>query len=151
MKKSILVMLLVVIVATPCLAQEIEPDGLFSIAGTEWRRIGVKIIWRPSYTSEPFISLYDETVYFTDRSIETSTGNIGILQYAFPYLDFLVFSVAWSQLFEIMVLQPTLGVGMFSFIDYVGAGYPTIIIPIGVAFGFMFKIDDDDWTPPEDE
>ena len=45
MKKTISAVLMVVIVSTPCFAQEIEPDGLFSIDGTEWQisPIGVVI------------------------------------------------------------------------------------------------------------
>ena len=39
MKKTILVVLMTVMIATPCLAQEIEPEGIFSISGTEWRAI----------------------------------------------------------------------------------------------------------------
>ena len=37
MKKTILAVLMVVMIATPCFAQEVEPDGLFSIEGTKWR------------------------------------------------------------------------------------------------------------------
>ena len=36
MKQTILVVLTVLMFATPCLAQEIEPDGIFSIDGTYW-------------------------------------------------------------------------------------------------------------------
>ena len=44
MKRKILVVLMAVMVATPCLAQEVEPDGLFSIEGTAWQvcRIGIR-------------------------------------------------------------------------------------------------------------
>ena len=36
MKKTIIAILMVVMVATPCFAQEVETDGLFSIDGTLW-------------------------------------------------------------------------------------------------------------------
>jgi hypothetical protein len=36
MKRTILAVLMVVMVATPCLAQELEPEGNFSIEGTRW-------------------------------------------------------------------------------------------------------------------
>ena len=36
MKRTILVVLMSVVIVTPCFAQEIEPDGLFSIEGTRW-------------------------------------------------------------------------------------------------------------------
>ena len=41
MKKTILIALMVVLVATPCLAQEVEPDGLFSIENTKWWQVGI--------------------------------------------------------------------------------------------------------------
>ena len=45
MKRTILVVLMIVLVATPCLAQEVETDGLFSLHGTVWEAlpIGVQI------------------------------------------------------------------------------------------------------------
>jgi len=36
MKRTILVMLMVVIIVTPCFAQEIGPEGIFSLHGTKW-------------------------------------------------------------------------------------------------------------------
>ena len=38
MKKLVLVILIAVMTATPCLAQEIEPEGMFSIERTRWQR-----------------------------------------------------------------------------------------------------------------
>ena len=149
MKKTILVVLIGVMLTTPCFAQEIETDGLFSLEGTEWRRIGVAI-----QTATPPFRLIGDTVYFTDRSVQTSSGNIGILWDEDNYLDFLVFSVAWGgSLFNeaMMILQPAIGVGVFSGLVY---DMPRITSPprlVGVAFGYMFKIGDDDWTPPDVE
>ena len=36
MKKTILAVLKMLMGATPCFAQEVEPDGLFSISETPW-------------------------------------------------------------------------------------------------------------------
>ena len=124
MKRTILALLMVALAATPCFAQEIETDGIFSIFGTQWSCIGVSISCslgcRPSF--------FDETVWFTDRTIETSSGTIGILQYVDTYRDFLVLSVAWdgdrwlpdcnvgnAYYVEaaIYVMQPTVGIGTF--------------------------------------
>jgi len=52
--KKILMVLMAVLVAIPCFAQEIELGGLFSLAGTEWSKFGIF----------PFIAPYDK-VYFT--------------------------------------------------------------------------------------
>jgi hypothetical protein len=144
MKKTILVVLLAVMIATPCFAQEIETDGLFSLEGTEWRRIGVAI-----RTAIPPFRLIDDTVYFTDRSVQTTSGTIGILEDVDTYLDFLVFSVAWeARVFHtaMMILQPAIGVGVFSGLVYdMGSHLGSPIRLVGVSFGVMFKIDDDDW------
>ena len=122
MKKTILVLLMALVFATPCLAKEIETDEIFSLAGTEWRCIGVGVQIPP--VKRTFIHLYDETVDFSERSIFTTSGNIGILQWVDTYLDFLVFSVAWDRdgqkhstthLFAVM--QPAAGVGMFLSIE----------------------------------
>ena len=39
MKKTILVALIAVMVSTPCFAQEVETDGMFSIEGTKWETL----------------------------------------------------------------------------------------------------------------
>lgn len=52
--QKIFIVLMVVLVSTPCFAQEIEPDGLFLLEETEWSKFGFF----------PFITPYDK-VYFT--------------------------------------------------------------------------------------
>ena len=144
MKKTI-VMLMVVMVATPCLAQEIKPEGLFSIEGTEWMYIAVGVAYWPP----PFFLLYNDILRFTNRSVQISSGNIDIPFVCDCYLDFLVFSVALEPLVGIMILQPVLGVGMFAGIawdcDFVTESYVSCFLPlpVGVKFGYMFK------CPPE--
>ena len=39
MKKIILVVLISVMLATPCFAQEVEPEGMFSLEGTLWVKL----------------------------------------------------------------------------------------------------------------
>jgi hypothetical protein len=138
MKKTILAVLMAVLIATPCFAQEIETDGLFSIMGTEWRRIGIVFYWSGDMITEvpPYIRPIDDTVYFTDQ-----------LERYGQYLELGVFTVIWNGLESIMILQPTIGVGMFygyrrRFVYTMGFRFP-----IGVEFGFMFKNDDDDLKP----
>ena len=47
MKKTILVVLSMVMVVTPCVAEEVEPAGLFSIEETEWwlLPIAMVVLW----------------------------------------------------------------------------------------------------------
>jgi hypothetical protein len=146
MKKIILLVVLVVVISIPCFAQEVETDGIFSIGGTAWKCRGLKVTW-----AQPFIELYDETVYFTDKSVETTSGNIGILRDVDTYLDFLIFSVAWGEISRwgdpwmyqytmegIMILQPAIGLGTFS--SLIWKPTPTAIRLItGVVFGYMIK------------
>ena len=39
MKKTILAVLMVVLVATPCFAQEVESDEILTLEGTFWQRV----------------------------------------------------------------------------------------------------------------
>ena len=150
LKRTILVALIAVMMTTPCFAQEEEMDEIFSIAGTEWRCIGVGLQIPP--VNRPLIHLYDETVDFSERSVFTASENIGILQWVGSYLDFLVFSVAWdsqsdktsiSHLF--MVMQPALGLGMFFEVTRSSRDpkipYWGIFIPwVRISTGIMIKI-----------
>jgi hypothetical protein len=127
----------------------VEPDGLFSVAGTRWECIGISF-----GPNQPIIPV-DYIVWFSERTVRTSSGKIGVLGDVRTYLDFLVFSVAWrgANLFApypgFMILQPALGVGMFSSLRWQKAYQYRVFL--GVEFGVMFKIDDDDWAPPEVE
>jgi len=47
MKRITLAMLLTVMVATPCLAQQVETDGLFSIDGTKWHALPIGMLIFP--------------------------------------------------------------------------------------------------------
>ena len=40
MKKTIVAVLMVVMLATTCFAQQVEPDGIFTLEGTLWLRLG---------------------------------------------------------------------------------------------------------------
>jgi hypothetical protein len=46
MKKLILAVLMAVMLATPCFAQEVEPEGIFSLHGTLWQTLptGVQLL-----------------------------------------------------------------------------------------------------------
>ena len=61
MNKAVLTVLMLVVIVTPCFSQELEPDGLFSIEGTEWMCIGLAFLISP-----PFIMPVVSTFSFTD-------------------------------------------------------------------------------------
>jgi len=64
MKKTILVVLMLVMVTTPCLA-EIEPDGIFSIEGTKWLAIPIGIFPPILHVGLPtqYLGFYNGKVY----------------------------------------------------------------------------------------
>ena len=39
MRKTILLVLMAIMIVTPCMAEEVEPDGIFSLHGTSWKAI----------------------------------------------------------------------------------------------------------------
>jgi len=144
MKKVILVLLMTIMIATPCLAQEVEPEGFFSIEGTEWEALpmGVQILPFPSL--EPLdnseFGFYDGEVY------------PWIYNYSF-YIDMLVCSIFWaidiptigggSITRSFGILQPT-GVGLVFENGLNNRRLPTLKI------GLLIKTSDN-WTPPEVE
>ena len=74
MRKIILAVFVVVMLTTPCLAREIEPDGIFSLNGTVWNTCYVVL-----ELGLPFVeascegrdmAFYQGTVYFCDDAKE---------------------------------------------------------------------------------
>jgi hypothetical protein len=145
-KKIILAVLLVVIVLTPCLAKEIEPDGLFSIEGTRWVSC-----WIGLSTSQPFIvkgcnsmlGFYQGTIYACVEEDNCNPLPDHIFSYA--YYDLLVFTIlnmAINPLYgddsSVAIMLPC-GLGVER---YIGSA-PGLESYIGI----MFKVDNN-WTPP---
>ena len=58
---TILIVLMIVTITTPCLTQEIEPEGLFGIHGTVWRKIGVEKLSEKTFGIDR--GFYDGRVY----------------------------------------------------------------------------------------
>jgi hypothetical protein len=78
MKKTVLVVLMSLMFATPCLAENVKPDGLFSIEGTLWAIEGED--------GESF-GFYEGNVHI---SIEM---NLCIEIMSSSYHDYLIFSL----------------------------------------------------------
>ena len=128
MKKTILVVLMALMITTPCFAQEVEPEGFFSIEGTLWQALsmGVQIL--------PFPSLV---------SLDWEFGFYGGKKYIlFPYTHLSAGGGVLPSYF--FILQP-IGIGIA--IEIVGPYYRR---PLYLTVGLLIKIDDN-WTPPEDE
>ena len=153
MKKTILVVLTAVMIATPCLA-EVEPAGLFGVEGTRWGSCGIG--FSPYF---PFVVLgcsshtlgfYKGTVYMC-----TST-NYCYPQSEHSYVDLLAVSILtgiyssenYGWFISLGIMQP-IGFGI-----YTACGYHKVS-PVGqkrlyYSMGIMFKVEDD-WEPTDVE
>lgn len=140
MKKTILIGLMAVMLATPCFAQEIEPAGIFSLHGTLWQALptGLQILPSPS-----LVPLDWEFGFYGGKVHPYSTSF---------YIDMLVCSIFWAmhtgagggfytQYFGI--LQP-IGIGIV--VEYSAAPFPQKPLTVGL----VIKVSDN-WTPPEVE
>jgi hypothetical protein len=144
MKKTILVILMVTLVATPCFAQEVEPDGAFSIDGTEWSCMFIT-------TEPPFIGTGDSCIGFYEGKVygpatypfsglqEIPSSfyiNLGVVSFFMGHVAGNI-----GQVVFVGILQP-IGIGVDV---YMGIYYG----PPFIAFStrILTKINDN-WTPP---
>jgi hypothetical protein len=138
-------------IAIPCFAQEVEPEGIFSVDGTLWRLCKVSLwLFQP-----PFFSMNcDEEIGFYQGNV----FRLGPPPYFYPignYVDLGVVSIAWGidpGHYYLAIMQPTIGFGAFTEMNILCGAYHGI--PVGCQFhyaiGIIFKINDN-WTPPEIE
>ena len=156
MKKAILIVLMVVFVTTPCFAQEVEPDGLFSIEGTLWNKCGID--YSPGIPTQAGcidIGFHQGTVY---RCYDIWDGDVSYICDSLPweYVDLLVFSLSYfldykdynpesDDLTAALTIMQPFGFGVFSVIVlYMEEPFPKL----GYwGRGMMFK-KEDNWTPP---
>lgn len=167
MKKTILALLIAVMTATPCLAQEIEPEGMFSTEGTLWEECGItyscclpSIGWGCYKSGWGF---YQGTAYRWGQS--PRDGEFFSPQPNCIYIDSPIISIVYYSTFiendentstfmsRMAIIQPS-GVGVFTNFGF------TILkneifnfLPIvrrAIWIGIIHKIEDD-WTPPEVE
>ena len=145
MRKTILGILIVLLVTTPCLAQEIEPDGLFSLHGTRWAGCGISF-----YTFPPFVYLPCLYMGFYEGEVYSLSNNAS-------YVDLLVVSLVYDIEFAIDegwqiflgIMQP-IGIGVFTVLGYtphasLGPGIedpPALLYVMGI----MFNVEDN-WIP----
>ena len=143
MRNTILGILIVTLVATPCFAQEVEPDGLFSIGGTLWR-FGTEITFS---TRPPFLHInnINAELGFHQGTIYRCSEDDCKLLPDVSYMDSPVLSIAYSFDsfgFGLIVLQP-IGLGITTYFGTFFPGGPGFFYSITM----MFKVEDN-WTPP---
>ena len=152
MKKTTLIALMMALVATPCFAQEIEPDGLFSLEGTLWWYFRPEINFR-IYPPPPFfdginvsseeLGFYEGIPYKCRSGTCSDYGNHGIYINT-PVLG--IYSLLPSPFpgLELFIMQPTAGIGLTTFFVCGGVkGYSSCQFGIRI----MIKINNN-WSPP---
>jgi hypothetical protein len=140
MKKTILVILMAIMTATPCLAQEIEPEGIFSIEGTAWEVHGI-------YNTHLILFLYlRHQINFHNGKAYLCTDTTVVCPFnPSPHvtiIDTPVLSIA-------LVVSPDASVGIY-LMQPIGLGVFAYSTPdpitVGYGIGIMFKIEDN-WEP----
>jgi hypothetical protein len=160
MKKTIVVVLMIVGFATPCFAQEVEADGIFSIDGTLWNvfkiKIEIGILNGKPYLPPP--EYYSDSMGFYQGTVHSCNEIECQLRNDMSYIDTLVVSIAYNNRDDdsLYVMQPSgIGIGVRTswifrerFMDSLSnpVSYQAVVYSIGI----MFKADDN-WTPPEVE
>jgi hypothetical protein len=149
-KKIVIVMLMVVMVAAPCLAQEVEPEGIFSIGGTAWQALPIGLKVFPLPWIEPNFDLkfgfYCGEVYPDLLPVDKSF-----------YMDMLVFSIFAAGYSTSNNLGPVTTSAYFGILQPIGIGtvivstYQCCPLPVPtISIALLIKTGDT-WTPPEVE
>ena len=148
MKKTILVILMMLIITTPCLAQEVEPEGMFSIEGTQWKILpGLQIFPFPwIWTRGTDIGFWDGEVYaqaeypYYKGSFYVDMLGVSMFMYEGGGGPFV--SIGFG------VVQP-MGIGMMmeSWIAFPPYSFTGIFPDFSLAIIPLIKTDDD-WIPP---
>ena len=147
MKRTVLVVLMVALVSTPCLAQEIKPDGIFSLHGTTWLLI---TSYPAKMVHARYLGFYEGKVFWSRDSARWDE-----CQDVYPsfYVDLLAISYSTYKMgggggAELFwgIMSP-LGFGVGFMIEVMGALKPEFFWPYLV---ITIKTNNN-WTPPEVE
>jgi len=118
MKRTILVMLMVVIIVTPCFAQEIGPEGIFSLHGTKW--VSTVLVKSPEWVEgvKHEIGFYNGQVYsycyFTTLCKPRGISHYYDFQFFSTFVEFYTLHHVGFEgmIFSLGILYPKLGTGI---------------------------------------
>jgi hypothetical protein len=131
MKKTILLVLMALMIATPCFAQEVETESFFSVEGTSWELCGLVIINGPPFG---FVGCAGEIGFYPG--------------WKYPYVDLGLVSIAYDifdvRNFFLAIMQP-IGLGVFINCGSMPTGH--FWGSQACMIGIMYKINDN-WVPP---
>ena len=157
MRKIIFVILLGLMIASPCFAQGGEPEGIFSIEETQWTMLPIIMMILPFpfiITLPPLPSLYPEPD-FELTSWGFYNGKVyqdnNLMESSF-YLDMLVASIFMYKT-ERLETQAVVGppVLFFGVLKPIGIGLITLGSNSDVLAMLIVVKADDKWTPSEVE
>jgi hypothetical protein len=149
MKKIILVALIAVMLTTPCFAQEVEPEGIFSVDGTLWGQCEIvfNTTWGPffSMNCDKELGFYQGKVYGCKYYEDYFCAVIA------SYVDLGVVSIAWDIYpwnYYLAIMQSTIGFGAFTWgYRECGSHGGVPVCAFGYSIGIICKINDN-WIPP---
>ena len=155
MKQTILVAIMIALVTTPCLAQEIEPEEMFSIEGTRWVYCELELgIFCGILGCLPGFNVGCDDMAFYEGDVyrcNNDSSQCGIdsdLAYIDSPLVSIVYTRTNTSYLELRILQP-IGFGVYTGFGMKGGDYGyggRYVVTIGI----MFKVDNN-WSPPEEE
>jgi len=156
--------MMIIMVTTPCFAQEVEPDGLFSIEGTRWRSCeisaSIEFGFYDNYLEFSFrIGCPANSYGFYKGEVYSCSGdtNCDVLS-GFSYIDTPLVSIAHSSSesdllnVDLFIMQPG-GFGVYTRLHeffrerYMFPDTYYVSWKISFGMGIMFKVDND-WEPP---
>ena len=147
MKKTALVVLMTVMIGTPCLAQEIEPEGIFSIEETVWQALPIawQIFPLPwiEFNYDLAFGFYGGEVYPDLQPVDQSF-----------YRDLLVYSIFGTAYSMSNNLGPVTTSAYFGILQPIGIGtvivstYQCSPLPLPtISIALLVKAADT-WIPP---
>jgi len=146
MKKTLLVLLMMLVVTTPCFAQEVEPEGFFTLEGTLW--VTLEKNEMDSYTGFHGGEIYRiGTVQFPAPVEECSPvsdfpGNDVCFYSTLPLFAMFYYDyVTMSKTHVYGFMLPHLSIG-FKFYPSQFYGHPFPYVDV------LIKVDSN-WVPPE--
>jgi hypothetical protein len=154
---------MVAFLSTPCLAQEIEKDSLFSIEGTRWVYCYIEFgigCFPGSFFCFPLVRWWCDDWAFYQGDVYWCTDDLnacGIRSNA-SYIDTPLVSIvsqieisSFVRLYNFAILQPT-GFGVYTGFGWY-KGHPKGGAGFHYRIGIMIKVADNwaTWTPPEEE
>ena len=142
MKKAVIVVFMAVMAALPCGAQEVDPDGIFSIDGTVWETlpIGLQVFPLPGiqFNYDLTVGFYGDAVYPDLQPVEQSF-----------YLEMLVVSIFGTGYSMTRDPGPVETRGYFGVLQPIGIGtlivssYECCFLPLPrVSVAILLKTDD---------